>query len=699
MRRSSWLGCALLAAVWTASADVASLSVTSDTFLVDGSPDANAGAHSHVAAGTAGALGGNSVRRGLFQFDLTTIPPAATVTSATLEISVLFEPGTAVDSTFEVYALTADWAEGVQSGNSGNSAVGGEVTWNSRFHGTTTWTVPGGDTGPGALDAVFIPGPGLASWSGTGLLAAVQTWVAGLEPHHGFLLRSDAEGTPYTAKQFGSREGGSPAQLIVGYDLPPPPPPLVPPGLIDHRVTATNAVLVWTNTPGQQYDVLYATSLDATSAWRVAEPNLPATPGGSNVWTDPPVPAGPLTRTSLFYAVSSRPASPTGLVLRLETVAAGLVAPVVATHAGDGSGRLFIAEQRGQILILDAATNLLSPPFLDISTLVTNLSAGYDERGLLGLAFHPGYATNRKFYVYYSAPKSGPGLNHESILAEYLASTTNVNAADPTSARVVLRFDQPEFNHNGGALAFGPDGYLYVATGDGGGGGDNHGPIGNAQNITNLLGKILRLDVDGALPYAVPPDNPFVGGPGADEIFAHGFRNPWKMSFEGTNLWVADVGQNLWEEINRVRRGGNYGWRIVESQHPFNFATAATAGVDPLALDYPIHEYRHGALGISIIGGAMAGGGGAYPALTNRYVFGDYSTGFGVPDGALYYLEETRTGIWERFSFYLWPTNGRLGRYVKGFGRGETGDLYLLSTTNGGPSGLSGDVRKLIPAP
>ncbi len=224
-----------------------------------------------------------------------------------------------------------------------------------------------------------------------------------------------------------------------------------------------------------------------------------------------------------------------------------------------------------------------------------------------------------------------------------------------------------------------------------------HGAFGNGQNISNLLGKILRIDVNGVSPYAIPPDNPLVGVVGArEEIYAFGFRNPYRASFDGTNLWVADVGQNIWEEINIVRKGGNYGWRILEGNHAFDPAVAQTVGVNIPSLDFPIHEYPHGPLGISIIGGFVYRG-GDYPSLQGGYVFGDFSTAFGVPDGALYYLSETRPGIWERFEFWLAPSGGRINRYVKGFGMDEQGEVYLLSTTILGPSGTSGDVRQILP--
>jgi glucose/arabinose dehydrogenase len=433
------------------------------------------------------------------------------------------------------------------------------------------------------------------------------------------------------------------------------------------------------------------------------------------MWVDAPYVADILNpdNTNLLYRLRVLDASPAALELGFETIVSNLTSPTVLTHAGDGSGRLFVAEQTGEILIIDGGGSLLPEPFLDLSDEMTNLTVFaafgyedpglnpfYDERGLLGLAFHPGYETNGRFFVYYSSPKTTGGIDHESIVAEYQVSATNANAADPASESVILRVDQPEFNHNSGQLAFGPDGFLYIGLGDGGGGGDDHDLVGNGQNVSNLLGTITRIDVDQSFPYVSPPDNPFVGSPGRDEIYAFGLRNPYRFSFDkaGTNgLIVADVGQGLWEEINTVTNGGNYGWRIMEGNHAFDVAIAPTVGVDVAFLDYPIHEYKHGTLGTTVIGGYVYRGTN-YAALAGSYVFGDFSTGFFTPDGKIYYLEETRPGIWERFEFGL-PEDAPLQRYIKGFGEGPDGEIYMLSTTNLGPSGISGDIRRLMEDP
>ena len=295
--------------------------------------------------------------------------------------------------------------------------------------------------------------------------------------------------------------------------------------------------------------------------------------------------------------------------------------PVAITHAGDGSGRLFVATQRGKIHIIESG-QLLPDPFLDISGKLVTPRVGTEERGLLGLAFDSHYSSagargEGKFYVYYSAPSPrAPGtpenpVNHMSVIAEFAASTENANVADLGSERILLTFDQPQFNHNAGAIAFGPDGMLYIATGDGGSGLDNDaghtggsggrpsGALGNSQDRTNLHGNILRIDPAGndgvGGQYGIPPDNPFVavGGGVRPEIFAYGLRNPWGISFDdgagGTGrLFCADVGQGKYEEINLIEGGKNYGWRRREGSFALDLTTPA-----PAATELPIAEYGH----------------------------------------------------------------------------------------------------------
>lgn len=375
----------------------------------------------------------------------------------------------------------------------------------------------------------------------------------------------------------------------------------------------------------------------------------------------------------------------------LETVAEGFTAPVALEDPADGEARFYVAEQTGFISVIEGG-EVIEDPFLDLSDKIVTLNPAYDERGLLGLAFHPQYQSNRRFYVYYSAPTDSPNMDHESILAEYHVSD-NPLKADPSSERVILRINQPEDNHNGGQLAFGPDGYLYIGVGDGGGAGDQHGTTGNGQNISTLLGSVLRIDVDGDKPYQVPSDNPFVGKMGRDEIYAYGFRNPWRFAFdfETGRLFLADVGQDKWEEVDIVANGGNYGWRIMEGTHMYDEQLADELGIDISSLELPVHDYSH-EIGRSITGGYVYRG-EALSSLYGAYVFGDWSSSFYPPRGSLFYLEEREPGRWERF--VLEPVQV-FNRYLLGFGQDENGELYVLSSTSLGPTGTSGDVRRII---
>src|SRR5262245_15766634 len=319
---------------------------------------------------------------------------------------------------------------------------------------------------------------------------------------------------------------------------------------------------------------------------------------------------------------------PTDLIaaprIRLEPVLAGLDDPVYVTHARDGTGRLFVVEQPGRIKVVPAA-GATPVVFLDIRSRV--LSGG--EQGLLGLAFHPRYATNGRFFVNYTRQPDGA-----TVIAEYGVAPGNPNAAG-SQERILLVIAQPFENHNGGMLEFGPDGFLYIGMGDGGSGFD---PGRRAQNVTELLGKILRIDIDppaGAVaPYASPPDNPFAGShPGRDEIYALGMRNPWRFSFDratGT-LYVGDVGQNAREEIDIVVRGGNYGWPILEGDNCLGLGGSCT---DPTFLP-PVAQYAHTGGRCSVTGGyAYRGSTGTLPS--GAYTFADFCTGeiFLLQDGA-----------------------------------------------------------------
>jgi glucose/arabinose dehydrogenase len=304
---------------------------------------------------------------------------------------------------------------------------------------------------------------------------------------------------------------------------------------------------------------------------------------------------------------------PAQAALGLALVKNGFTAPVFLTHAGDS--RLFVVEQGGLIKIIHA--DLSVSTFLNVSA---KISKG-GERGLLGLAFHPDYATNGLFYVDYT--RKGDGA---TVIAEYEVKAGFPNLADPASARVVIKIGQPYSNHNGGWIGFkGP--YLYIAMGDGGSGGD---PGNRAQKKTKLLGKILRinpLDPPGAASYSIPASNPFVGGSGRGEIWALGLRNPWRCSFDGEDLWCGDVGQEKWEEIDRFSAGGvNLGWRKLEGSHYYKWSghtsgTVCTSDCRTL----PIAEYSHGSVNCSITGGYVSRRSGA--PLYGQYFFGDYCSG------------------------------------------------------------------------
>ncbi len=338
--------------------------------------------------------------------------------------------------------------------------------------------------------------------------------------------------------------------------------------------------------------------------------------------------------------------------VKLERVVSGLSNPVYLTHAGDGSGRLFVVEQNGIIRVIQEGV-LLPKPFLDIRDRVE--SGG--EKGLLSVAFHPNYETNRRFFVNYTARRGG-GL--ETLIAEYRVSAADPNLADPMSERILLEVDQPFGNHNGGLVKFGPDGMLYIGMGDGGSGGD---PLGHGQDLQTLLGALLRIDVDSQAPYAIPPDNPFVGRSDArGEIWAYGLRNPWRFSFDHCTggLLLADVGQNRFEEVDLIEKGGNYGWNIIEGAHCFNPPTGcSTTGLKP-----PIAEYDH-SLGCSITGGYVYRG-RQLPALMGRYFFGDFCS------GRLWSLTETTQGSWTMTELL------QTGLNISSFGEDEGGELYVV---------------------
>lgn len=343
-------------------------------------------------------------------------------------------------------------------------------------------------------------------------------------------------------------------------------------------------------------------------------------------------------------------AQPPTLTARL--VSDKLDQPLFVT-APAGDPRLFVVEQTGRIRII-ADGQLRPAPFLDLSRSVS----GGSEQGLLGLAFHPDYATNGRFFVNYT------DRDGNTRIVSYRVSA-DPDVADPASAKLVLRIDQPYANHNGGWLGFGPDGYLYIGMGDGGGGGD---PENRAQNPELLLGKVLRLDINGAAPYAIPPENPFAKGGGAPEIFALGVRNPWRPSFDGSDFYIADVGQDTWEEVTVISTadaGANLGWNIMEGP-----ACYRAPNCDQTALVPPTYAYSHEDTGGCSITGGYVYRGKAIPEIAGQYFFGDFCTG---TVHAFAYANGKAGPVTD------WTS--QLGRHgpITSFGEDAAGELYITT--------------------
>jgi glucose/arabinose dehydrogenase len=369
--------------------------------------------------------------------------------------------------------------------------------------------------------------------------------------------------------------------------------------------------------------------------------------------------------------------------IKLKLVASGFTAPVAFDCPKDGTKRLFICEQTGKIKIIKDG-KVLPQPFLDVNSKLDGIGKVYSEKGLLGIAFHPKFKTNGKFYIYYSAPNSNKEYDHKSVIAEYKAGT-DPDVADANSAKIIIEINQPESNHNGGQLVFGPDGFLYIGLGDGGGAGDKHGSYGNGQNLQTILGKILRIDVDSKSPYAIPKDNPFVNNKNAQpEIWAYGLRNPWRFSFDKVSgkLFCADVGQDKWEEINIIEKGKNYGWRIMEGNHCYYPAGGCNQG----GLELPVAEYSHSD-GISVTGGYLYRGKNM-PAMIGKYICADWK-------GNAFYMDETN-GKW---TLHKMPISGKtkndLGINVNSFGEDENGELYILSQKFTGTFSPNGEIYLL----
>lgn len=415
----------------------------------------------------------------------------------------------------------------------------------------------------------------------------------------------------------------------------------------------------------------------------------------------------------------------------LKLVADQLSAPIALVSIPDGSGRLLVADQRGIIHLTAADGKRSEQPFLDLREKLVALSPGMEERGLLCVALHPQFKVNHKFYVVYSAPlrsSAPPKWDHVERLSEFKTRGDDFSAADPASERVVLEIDEPDWNHNSGRLAFGPDGYLYWTVGDGGAFNDvgdvergrGHPPEGNGQKLDTLLGKILRLDIDATAPYGIPKDNPFADGKkGSPEIFAYGFRNPWGISFDRGgkhDLIVVDVGQDRWEEINVVVNGGNYGWRLREGfdgfdpKDPLHAPTnSVSVGADGKPFIDPVFTYKTmrgrgtdpDSFGVTITGGYVYRG-KALPSLAGKYVFADWSRNMAIPDGTLLVATIPPAGS----GATRWTAQplgvkgfkgGRIRSYIWALGEDADGELYVMANGINSVANGRGKLFKLVP--
>ena len=402
-----------------------------------------------------------------------------------------------------------------------------------------------------------------------------------------------------------------------------------------------------------------------------------------------------------------------GPKVNLEPAVSGLNSPLAMVQA-EGDDRMFIAEQWGRVMIAQNG-ELLGTPFLDIRSLVIDRHPDFDERGLLGLALHPDFSENGKFYVAYSAPLDFQGdlgqmlwYSHSNIVSEFTVSADDPNVADRKSERILSSTPWPQFNHNGHWIGFGPDGMLYVSMGDGGYANDwgiGHNPlIGNGQDPSTPLGKMLRIDPETGM---APPDNPFVDNADMDpRIWATGFRNPWRCSFDmgGDNaLYCADVQQNSYEEVNLVEAGNNYGWRAMEADRCFNYLEPDNhpADCDKTGLTMPIMTYNNcsakpdGCDGISVTGGYVYRG--SVAEWDGAYIYGDWSKQFATMDGQIMIGLPNGDGGWDRKLAEVANMDGATP-YVLAFAQDTAGEVYALTSITTGPVGSQDTIYKVVPA-
>lgn len=405
--------------------------------------------------------------------------------------------------------------------------------------------------------------------------------------------------------------------------------------------------------------------------------------------------------------------------IRLEPFVTGLNSPLAMVQP-PGDDRSFVIEQFGRVRVISANGELQATPFLDIRSLIVQQFLDFDERGLLGLAFHPEFQENGRFYVAYSAHLDfGSDLgkqfwwDHTNVVAEFTVSDSDPNVANPDSMRIISAIDWPQFNHNGHWIGFGPDNMLYISTGDGGYANDwgigHNVTEGNGQDLTSLHGKIPRVDVDSSENgnnYGIPEDNPFVGDENArPEIWAYGLRNPWRCSFDTGDgkLVCADVQQNSYEEVNIIEKGGNYGWRLREAAHCFDYAQPDEhpAFCETEGLIDPIMEYNNctaqpdGCLGISVTGGYVYRG--AHEPWQGKYIFGDWSQSFAQMKGQVFVGSAAEDGQWELAETRVVNMEGDRP-YILAFGQDAGGEVYALTSITTGPVGSLDTIYKVVPA-
>ena len=623
------------------------------------------GAGNYMFVGRNGGSGGNRVVRALVRFNIRSlIPSGATINTVELHLNVS-PPQRAATGNVMLHRVMSEWGEGTSDAPMGEAggapAAVGDATWVHTFFDTAVWQTPGGDFVAEASASLATTPRGQQVWLTTPqLVADVQSWVDNPATNFGWLLKRAVETQSASIIRFNTRHSlvaDRRPQLVVDF-----------------------------------------------------------TPSGAEGLADPipaPIPQGDIT-------------------LALQPVASGFTAPVWGTHAPGDSARLFVADQTGVLTAIDLASGAPTT-FLNVSDRLVPLGASddFDERGLLGVAFHPDYATNGRLYTYTSEPATaaadfstlpaGAAADHHSVVVEWTVPNPADPASLPDTPRVLLRIDQPQFNHNAGALVFGPDQMLYIALGDGGAADDLDGPDtighgeGNAINPGNIPGNILRIDplgtnaVNGQ--YGIPVDNPFAGvestGGAAgcadgmcDEIYAFGLRNPFRIAFDRVDgtLYAADVGQNDIEELNLIVAGGHYGWNLKEGTFRFEpngaepgFVVEPAPGA-PAGLIDPVAEYDHDE-GISIIGGFVHRG-QASP-LNGLYIFGDYTRPpFGTCDGRLLYINAPEASetladqirnndLQSEIREFQLQARESLGECVLGFGQDAAGEVYLLTNTTG----------------